>query len=233
MTNFRPHYNYVLIAPDAHHVAGTHGVVTADAFDRQNDFAVTGEIVGVCDSLLYFGRELRKIGDVSRAAPLRQARALDMAKATCSYDVPIEVRAGDRVAFPYLFHLTDSATADYEHTIDGLLLIEYHELVARINKDGSLYPLNGRVLGTVGNKESVAGMEGLKQQRSDIYTVVAEGCHVRHYCDYGYPDDRIRITGRRAIVEGRQAVSLEVPGQVRLHDERLFYFHRRNIIGYV
>lgn len=227
-----PSHNYVLIRPDAHHVAGTHGLVIEDDFDPVYDYGVTGTVVAVCDKLLYHGDKVRAMKKrVLTANEEMEMYALQRSGVT--FDAPIEVKVGDRVAFPYLYHVADSATSDYEHSEEGLLLIDYEVLVARIDEGGDLYPLNGRVFGTHAEEKSRGMVLRTDNKKSDLYVITHEGCLVKSYSDWGDGDTKNGIVGRKAIVQSKIPVSLEVPHQVRLTEERIYYFHRRHILGYL
>ena len=98
--------------------------------------------------------------------------------------------------------------------------------------DGKLYPLNGAVLG-----RKVKSDQGVMQLQREYWDgrmeVTHEGCLVRDYMDYGYPDEAGSLVGKQVFVNPKMPVSIEVTSQLRLAEEELFQFHRRHIVGII
>lgn len=220
-----PSPGQVIIRPHPHNTS-TKTVVVDDEFSPEHNFSVTGEVVAVsgpADFFVYDGNYQDYDAHEARENRLR-------AGASREFDVPVEIKAGDIVVFPYFYHLKDDL-AQEEQIGDGNLLIPYESLMARI--DGSrIYPLNGMVAGTEVPKD--VGMAKLRKAPvSNIYRIVAEGCRVKRYSGYGYPDRKEKMTGKVVSVFPNSAVAPEVDMHKILNDNKLYFFHRRNILGYV
>lgn len=221
--------NYVLIRPDGHHTAGAgHGMALPDFVSPQHNFAVTGTVVSAPRKLNYFGREIRRIKRMAVRSVWDERLLRDWMVGTVNFDVPVEIKGGDVVMFPYI-HRLDDKTFDEERHGD-MLLLPYDTLTARVDGD-VLYPLNGNVLG----RKIVPEQGFYKGKRlfwDNVCEVVAEGCMVMDYGDWGLSDME-KVTGKRVVVMQNMAVSIERPHQLRAAKEQLYCFHRRHILGYV
>lgn len=220
--------NYVLVLPDKNHVAGTHGMDMPDFVSPQHNFAVTGTVVSAPKRLNYFGRQIKAIKRKMVRDVWDERLLRDWMAGTVNFDVPVEIKAGDTVIFPYIHRLDDKTFDEERH--GEFLLLPYDTLTARVD-GGELYPLNGNVLG-----RKIVPEQGLFKGRrvfwDSVCEVVAEGCMVRGYCDWGLADKE-SVFGRKVIVMQNMAVSIERPHHLRAAKEELFMFHRRHILGYV
>lgn len=218
--------NYILIEPHAHHVAGaSHGMEIPDFANEQMNFSVTGTVVQVCNRLEYYGREIKRLKSKAIRTITDQRRVQDYLAASLLFDVPMEIKVGDMVVYPYIYR-TNEEMFD-EERFDGKLVLRYDALTARVD-DGVLYPLNGALLG-----RKIRSDQGLQQLRREYWDglmeVTHEGCLVKDYQEYGYPDKEGLLKGKRVFVTPQMPVSIETIQQLRLSDEELFSFHRRHI----
>ncbi len=222
--------NYVLIQPHANHTAGaTHGMEIPDFATEHMNFAVTGTVLQVCDKIHYFGRKLRAIKNKHIRNVTDQRLVQDYLAMSQQFDVPVEIKEGDTVVFPYLWRV-DDAMFD-EERFHGNMVLRYDQLTAKV-VNRKLYPLNGAVLG-----RKIKSDQGVMQLQREYWDgrmeVTHEGCLVRDYMDYGYPDEAGSLVGKQVFVNPKMPVSIEVTSQLRLADEELFQFHRRHIVGII
>lgn len=220
-----PHAGHVLVRPHKNNT-DTKTVSVSDDFRPQFNFSVTGEVVSVLEQGDFFCEQTYPEDDVITAIEKSQRRAMSI-----TFDVPIEIKVGDMVVFPYFYHIK-SVTASEEHAVDGCFLIPYQELIARVDAD-KVYPLGGRVIGLELQPE--VGIVKLRRPRiGQQFEIISEGCRVRRYADYGYPDKRMgKLVGKKVSVFPGMAVAPEADLHKKLGDRKLYFFHRRDILGYV
>jgi len=221
--------NYVLIRPHENHVRGSHGIEMADFVNPHLSLAVTGEVVSVCGPLQYFGKKLKKLQRRPTRYAGEVAKIRDYMAMSAIYDVPVEIKEGDTVLFPYIHQIQDAMTE--EERVDGDLLLRYDSLTARVGKSG-IYPLNGQLLARKIFPEQGVVAE-LRPFWDNVAEVVAEGCRVRDYVDYGCPDAKDRLLGRKVVVKQGMAVRIENAHHVFAASEMLWSFHRRDVLMYL
>lgn len=198
-------YNYVLIRPDKDYetyvVAGRDtGIYAGLTVENGGTVkAVMGEVVEVCENLRFNGGELQAMRKnfsndmtyVSEMSKVREASAL--------YDVPIEIKKGDRVSFEYTEHFHAHTTG---LVYEDCLLIKYDKLTGRVDGE-QLYPLNGKILVEaverdkahrltsklieiiqLQDKKSFDTLEFLKGGHLQIGKVLSVGAKVKAYLDF-------------------------------------------------
>lgn len=220
--------NFILIEPHAHHTAGaSHGMEIPDFANEHMNYAVTGTVLQVCDRLLYYGMEIKRLKSKQIRTIYDHRKVQEYLEASLLFDVPMELKIGDTVVYPYLYRTEDDKFD--EERFEGNLVLKYDTLTAKV-VDGVLKPLNGLLLGRKVKKD-----QELQQLRRDAWDglieVTHEGCLVRDYQEYGYSDRPYELLGKQVYITPQMAVSIEVPQQLRLADEQLFSFHRRHIVG--
>lgn len=194
---------------DTHHYASVLGTVEEDV------------IPGV-----FFGREIEKMEFASQHAPHISDRASLLSSVSLMYDVPVEVKKGDKVIF------------DWKHTLkgNGPYYIRYDDLHARISEDGSVYPLNGHLL-----------VEMLPDEQSDIYDpdirkkpiraaiVKRQGCLVKGYrLQKGADTDMGDLVGRKIFFRQNMAVRIEDDIVSSTGNQKpLYRIHRNKVVAYV
>jgi len=208
--------NHVLVKPDVDMTHDRTGLVRHDFVDAHLGKAVTGQVIAVCDNLFF-------LSNTPDADP-------DLVQDSLEFDTDMEVRPGDRVLFRY------HATIDEDKQVDGMYLMRYDDLFARI-ETGWLYPLNGMLFLRVGADERrVSGLladpayHGASQVRG---RVVSEGRLLRGYRDSPDlgPDFAGSLVGKEVVYAKNRAVRIEADDFAQfLHGEySLYRLHRRYV----
>lgn len=196
------------------------GLSVQDFVDPHNHLPVTGEVVAVCGPLTYFPQMPSGGFWSDDEVAIEQERSM----LTVERDGPVEVSVGDTVLFAYFYNV-QAEQFDYEDYADGLLLIQYNDLLARID-DGGLYPLNGGVFIEPKRKEGKHFVSGV---------VVSEGC--KNFAVRGIDgpphDGWPPLVGREVFFEPGLAVKIEA----ELHAKHgnhlpLYHINREWIIAY-
>lgn len=227
INNIKIPSNYVLVKPDADFnsiiIDGRDtGIILGDSADAKDFLAdnyrdeaqdiatnsgqkksVTGTVIKVCQKLIFNGEKLTKqrqgfSNDMAYMAMLSKIRSESVV-----YDVPIEVKEGDKVVFDYVSHYECYQSGQYIETEDGdYFILKYDQLYAKYTKeDGSdLYPLNGKVFveALEREKEVVLGdilmvytednksfdtVGYIKGKKLQIGQILASGCICKGYID--------------------------------------------------
>lgn len=110
------------------------GVLVKDEIDfSENHLKNYAKVVGVPGKHYWCGF------DGKRSLSLRERFLYDVGLEYC---VPMEVSEGDSVLFKH----SSLYLEDEDPVIDGKLIVRYDNLIARIDSENALYPLNGYVL---------------------------------------------------------------------------------------
>lgn len=204
--------NYVLIHPDPDIETDRSGLKHHMFADAHLGKAVTGTVVAVCDTLMFYA------GDDYE----RQQESIE-------FDTDIEVMAGDRVLYRYM------ATIDEEKQVDGMYLIRYDELYARI-MGKLLYPLNGYIfVDPIDDQTTVAGIQAGHRELLASQTmgrVAAVGRPLRGYLnDPSMKDDAMPPVGSMAVYGKNKSVRIEVDefSQYAGQNWSLYRIHNRHI----
>lgn len=94
----------------------------------------------------------------------------------CLFLTEIEAKPGDRVIYRRIMNVSDMENVVSGSRESARLIISHDDLIARINDDGSLYPLAGNVL-------------IIDDQDSAFTTVIAAGKPVLRYFDFPFHKD--------------------------------------------
>lgn len=162
-------YNYVLVKPDEEmekyhyngketslYVGKSHMtyVDPNDSVDfeqqetvitQANHWAITGEVLVAPDRLAYYGERVEKIRSKADLDDYDIIEMNKLSQASLKYDVPQEIKAGDRVLFDANIHIsTMENLMQLETDIGVLYLIKYDQLRGIIRED-EIYPLNSIV----------------------------------------------------------------------------------------
>lgn len=208
--------NFILIRPDADNDrAGNFYLDTS--MRKFTHTSVIGTVVSVPAELIYYGREAHEIRSKGR---IRSQKEQDMLgfynQYSTAFDVPVEVKEGDRVMYKTL--AVDSAPVKGD-----IVPIRYDNLILRFNN--GIYPLNGYVL--VEPVETDWMGEAVEAKGRGIVAHV--GCQVRHYRDFPTVKDYRLETGEEVMYMNTYNIPVEHSLHQKL-DKRYFYMHRRNIL---
>lgn len=210
--------NYVLVLPDADVDADSTGMQHFDVSERHLNKAVSGTIIACCTDL-YF------CDDVD-GTPEQHQESLE-------WDVPLEVKVGDRVLFRYLAAIDEEGQTPFGY------LVRYDSLYARVDP-GGLYPLNGFLLLKVDRDDrSVAGLEGHPSYYGAAQvmgSVMAEGALVRAYqLDAWHPDVHFDYLNKIVLYKKNRAVRLEVDERAQhgVGGYSLYRIHRRYVCAII
>lgn len=207
--------NYVYVKPDGKIESDRTGLVRRDFVDAHNQLSVTGVVVGVCDRLFF--------------EPYSSTGHPELIQQSIAQDVPLEIKAGDRVLYRYL------ANVDQADTFGDGIVIKYDELYAIIREDGSLYPLNGYIFIVPDDDiQEYGGIIRASEKKASWLSglVTHEGCLVKQYQMYDFGDEPMGcLEGRRIGYTRGHAVRIEADeyAQHALGDWSLYRIHRKDI----
>lgn len=163
------------------------GVEVADHEDTEHRFLPNiGVVKGVCDSLHFTAMEVEQL---KRQSSLRAVQ--EMTRQSCMFLTEIEAKVGDVVIFRRVNNVNEDEIFERG---DGYmtLLIPHDDLIARLNPDGSLYPLAGNVI--------------IEDRQEPVTRVLAAGKPVISYFDHqGYRDFDNDIQGKLVILNHKQS----------------------------
>lgn len=159
--------NYVLLKPDPefkyYHLGGkqTEIEVSHRDIDHAHHVSISGTVIQVPQALVFNGpiiqeRELdffevltkfmnSEEGEALPVHPDDMAEYGDLKRESVAYDVPIEVKPGDRVFFTYSSHYRASDIGGTVFTEDHgpLILVKYDSLILGQVPHGNIKPING------------------------------------------------------------------------------------------
>lgn len=202
------------------------GIQLADHEDRAHEHLPNfGVVKAVCNRLNFTrdlvlelkrqGRDRREIQEASRR--------------TCQYLTPIEVKVGDTVIYRRLNNVSDMENVHQRDGDDATLVIQHDDLIARIESNGSIYPLAGNLIVCDTFPENVT-------------RVVAAGLPVLEYFDHpGYKDADDMLVGRMVVANMRHAAPMCGYNSVLAHSDEyilsgktsLAYIKRRHILAII
>lgn len=166
--------------------------------------------VGIVESIcseLYFSRDhvlwMKHVG--------RTAHEIQKAShQSAMFLAEIEAKPGDKVIYRRVNNVNEDEVYG-----DDMLVIPHDDLIARINPDGSLYPLAGNVI--------------IEDTKSSITTVIAAGKPLMGYFDHaGYRDYDVELAGKTVAVNHKQAAP--VADETLSEYGKLAYIKRRHIL---
>ena len=167
---------------------GVDGLEIADHEDTEHRLLPNvGVVEGVCESLHFTAPS---VADLKRnRASLREIQ--EATRQSCMFLTEIEVKVGDVVIFRRVNNVNEDEIFEKG---DGYvtLLIPHDDLIARINPDGSLYPLAGNVI--------------IEDREEPVTRVLAAGKPVIAYFDHqGYEDFDDDIEGCLVVLNHKQS----------------------------
>lgn len=160
------------------------------------------------------------------------SRAQRITDTSLQYDVPCEVKEGDVVMFVYL------ANIDEEIQVDNYLIVRYDFLLARLDGEKNIYPLNGFVFLEMQDTDLSGGSLHMDSDiEMDSGVVVAEGCQVSKYLYWPSSpgDSAATLLGKRVYFKRMMAVRMEHDAYRLLFGETkypLYYISRIHIYAY-
>ena len=213
-----PFHNQVLVRPNGDlsvEYKEKTGVNIQNPFERYNTLSIEGVVVSLPDTRgVYFGDEADRLRRGQFTFMPRELMEIGLRE-----NAGFEIEVGDSVLFHYRYLLNDREP--YEKDGD-FFSIHYSDLLAKVNKDGSLYPLNGQVLVT---------------KHGNYWEVVAEGAKVKGYADGSFPDtdaDWPKLVGM--VIAADKSAPVAIEGKFfcnyNVGDNRIFIIHRKHINGF-
>ena len=215
-----PLHNQFLVRPDGDmslEFKKETGVDIQNPFEYYNTLSIEGTVMEVPgQDPVWFGDD---------ASLLREGQFTPISKEEMEIglreNVDFEVRRGDRVLFHYRYLLEDREP--YEK-VGNFFSIHYSDLLARVDSNGELYPLNGQVLVV---------------QRGDlpVWEVIAEGAQVRGYADGSIADTDAewpKLVGKRVAMDRSSPVAIEGKffSKLNVDNRRIHIIHRKHICGF-
>lgn len=226
------------------------GIMSAITMDTTGQrVSVFGTIINVCEKLRYLGDELKKAKAENNEGDYLTSVRDRVREKSCKFNVPIEVKPGDRVMYLYKNQFDAYKSGKVVRTDDEgtCMFMDYSNLRAIVISEDSLYPLNGYlfVKSKELKKESVSEggillLEkkhmGMKFKRASAFAEVLEvGCFVDGYLEFldSPADDRHKISKDDILIyDGRMATNLEFVTHQTLKTARML-LHRKDIHAHV
>ncbi len=199
------------------------GIQLADHEDRAHEHLPNFGVVKAVCNRLNFTRDL--VLELKRQK--RDRREIqELSRRTCQYLTAIEVKVGDTVIYRRLNNVSDMDNVHQRDGDEATLVIEHDDLIARIEADGSLYPLAGNLIVYDTFPENVT-------------RVMAAGLPVLEYFDHpGYKDIDDQLVGRLVVANMRQAAPISGYNSDIAHFDyiltgrsSLAYIKRRHILA--
>lgn len=213
----QPFYNKIIFQPYyglENFVVGDVTLKVDTSYDPGKHLPVTGLILAICDHLVYGEDD------------------------TQQYDVPLEVSPGMEaiIDFQVLFD-----ALDLDHTIEILgtqcVFVRYDSLLVARNASGMIVPLNGYVLGSALTPQDLSEFENIHRRKYPHDTRLAKiehvGVRVKDYFWTQEKDEFDPSIGDVVVLDDYCDLPIENEGRYQFFDKKMFYFHRKNIIGKV
>jgi co-chaperonin GroES (HSP10) len=210
--------NFVIIEPDEDNYS-VNGLMIDTDERKYYHASVSGTVVAVPEKLIYYGREAQDIRHKGRIrSRTDQIKLGHYNQYGTSFDVPVEVKVGDKVMFKHM----SIAGSDFMGTKIPVL---YDMLILRYS-DNEVYPLNGYILVEPIEREII----GETVEMKGYGTIAHLGCKVGHYKDYPrFKDGDVNVGD---FIMFHRSYSIQVETELhRKLDKRYFYLHRRNVLA--
>lgn len=209
-----PYHNKIIFLPDydtQNFIIGDMKLRVDDSYEPGKHQPITGTIVA-CPETLIYGQD-----------------------DTQEWDVPMEVQIGDKVIVDF-FYLYDAIENCHTKEILGkqCVFLPYNALLCAKRID-TIIPLNGLVLGTALSPEDLTIYENLHKRKFKhdlrLSKVIHVGARVKEYYYTKESDDFDPEVGSVVVLDNFCDLPLENEGRGIFFDQKVFYFHRKNILG--
>ena len=198
-----------------------------EEYDVKPIVMYSGTVITVPEALNFIGKDFKKLVSIPyRERTHEQAQKLaDINKLSAKYDVPIEIKEGDKVYFTRMATLNPNFQLGF---------VAYSELVAR-KRGEEIYPLNGCLLVEPVKKETLTNsgiiLEWKREEHLNLSRVLYKGELVREYKDlYEWDIEGIEV-GDLVWHDTAAGIPIEDKNH-RLLSENLHYIHRKDILYY-
>lgn len=183
------------------------GILASDHEDREHwMLSNVGIVEAVCDKLNFTRDDVLWMKE--RGRPAREIE--EATRQSCLYNAHVEAKVGDKVIFRRVNNINEDEVFEKDR-----LVIPHDDLIARVNEDGSLYPLCGNVI--------------IEDRQEPITQVIACGRPLMGYFDFPkYVDFDVDLTGKTVALNHRQ--SAPVGDEVFSDFKLLAYIKRRHIL---
>lgn len=262
LKSFTIPFNYVLIKPEdafqTYQFGGKETGIIAPSFkydkgksfsDMDKHVSVCGDVYAVPQRLIYNGRKIREIqADKGWAMDKSIRKQADhLRETTLQYDVPMEVKKGDKVYFDYLAYKNCLNTGRMLDTEEGMMmLIKYDLLIMSIRSDAVIM-LNGYVLVEndeipVEKEDGVVGIQResglfipqlrkkeIKNRKSAQATIIYSGSKCEDYLDNPIAVDGSGGNGDKILYDPRFSKELEFGLHQAFSDKKLRRIQRKDI----
>ena len=156
---------------------------------------------------------------------------------TQEWDVPMEVQLGDKVIvdFSTLYNAIEDG-----HTTKILgkecVFLPYCALLCAKRVD-TIIPLNGYVIGAALSPQDVSEFENLHKRKFQhdirLSKIMHVGARVNQYYYTKDHDDFDPKVGSVVVLDNYCDLPIENEGRLLFFDQKMFYFHRKNILGVI
>ena len=182
--------NFVLVKPDS--TAVESGFSIYDDYDPQDFLPITGEVLGICESLLFHKMIKSEDVNVIRVNRFYSDRSSE-------YNEKVLIRKGDRVMYNYSVGIN----TPFQDCLGDGVVMDYNNLVA-FERDGVWTPVNNLIF--------------VEPEMDDVYGSVSRGCfgtvrlvsQVPKDCLYSdHIGDRTLKDGDRVLYNPKNTVKME------------------------
>lgn len=143
ISNIRIPSNYVLIKPDPDHEKVGEIIIGKDNPTEARHYSITGTVLATPEKLIYNGR---KIAELKKGAIIDNTEIQRLHKQSIEFDVPMELKTGDKVWFHYNEQFNARTQGQGIETKDGYaIFMRYDSLFAYKRIDHPLTPVNGLI----------------------------------------------------------------------------------------
>lgn len=210
--------------------------------------SIFGTVVKAPNKLVFLGDEIRETRNIYGDSEQGTDEADLLKHQSVLYDVPVEVKAGDRVMYFYKNHMDAYRNNMVIHTDEGpVMIMRYDTLTAVLLSEDELYPLNGYLFielkEKATDKQTTAGIHLLEKthmgvkfkNKMSIGKVIEVGSLVNGYIEFlnEAPDDATEFkNGDFIYFDARMTRNLQFNLHQTLKTPRIV-LHRKDIYGII
>jgi hypothetical protein len=202
--------------------------------ESKDYMSIVGEIVGVSDTLPYYGRHAVKIREDYPSADYRpkeaQADLCDYNNRSLNFETNVEVKKGDIVLFDW------KQRAFNIDSHEGVILMKYDTLYMSIT-DNNYKMLNGWLLVEPVKYKQESEVLDLSFSDGEYSTIEAhvrhEGSIVTHYRETPYVEDAAMLLRHKKVLVRKKRMKKVEKEYIGILDNPNYHFiQRRDILGY-
>jgi hypothetical protein len=223
-----PGYVLVKLGEDVHEDKSTGFLVSRQYEETALFKSRIAEVVKAPDKNFYLGALIHPLMNQRDFGSSDQKFTSRLPQRTTYYDVPIEIKDGDKVVLKHI-------GLSQEHLkFGGFLIVKYDNLIGRVD-DADVYPLNGAIFLEMDDDKRGEVFEGAVNEfgidfRSGVVKKV--GCLVKNYLLFPQSKDYdVTLLGKRVFLSKGAAARIEYDDHQILGKGRPLYATHRHFIN--